>query len=108
VGDTRRRRMKHYCLTRNTHAFSEQSPTQGKGNTIAIVLHCIYEPWFEKMNCSFGFRPNYGTHDSINAITSQYTNGMRTALEGDIEAAYDSVNRETLIKVLTRRITDKK
>jgi retron-type reverse transcriptase len=60
---------------------------------IAMVLHSIYEPWFEKMNCSFDFRSNYGTHDAINAITSQYTTGMRTALEGDIEAAYESVNR---------------
>ncbi len=75
---------------------------------ISMVLQCIYEPWFEKMNRSFGFRPHYGVHDAITAVRSRLNIGMRTALEGDIESAYDSVNRNKLIKLLRQRIRDDK
>jgi hypothetical protein len=33
---------------------------------------------------------------------------MRTAIEGDVEAAYDCVNRRKLIEILERSIDDKK
>jgi retron-type reverse transcriptase len=76
---------------------------------IELVLQSIYEPVFEKMNRSFGFRPNVGTHDALSALTSRYTtNGMRTAVEGDVEAAYDTVNRDKLIEILRKRIQDEK
>lgn len=60
---------------------------------IQMVLEAIYEPYFETMNRSFGFRSNKGTLDAITAITSKKTNGMRTAIEGDIQAAYDKIGR---------------
>lgn len=75
---------------------------------ISLVLEAIYEPVFEKMNRSFGFRPNYGCHDALVALTSKYTNGMRTAVEGDIKAAYDNCNKQTLITLLNKRIKDRK
>jgi hypothetical protein len=59
---------------------------------IELILHSIYEPSFEKLNRSFGFRPNKGTQDALAAIVKTgLTNGMRTAIEGDVEAAYDTV-----------------
>lgn len=75
---------------------------------ITLVLEAIYEPYFESLNTSFGFRPNKGVHDAIAALTTQYTNGMKTAVEGDIEAAYDTVDRQILIKILSEKIIDKK
>lgn len=76
---------------------------------IELVLQCIYEPVFEKANRSFGFRPNQSTLDALTALTSDLTtNGMRTALEGDIEGAYDNVNRKTLMGILGKRIHDRK
>jgi len=70
---------------------------------ITLVLEAIYEPYFEHLNVSFGFRPNKGVHDAIATLTTQYqyqyqsqyqyTNCMKTAVEGDIEAAYDTVDR---------------
>ena len=77
--------------------------------TITMVLEAIYEPYFDKLNCSFGFRPTFGTQDALIALTSRgKANGMRTAVEGDVEAAYDTVNKEILLKILGKRITDKK
>lgn len=75
---------------------------------ISMVLESIYEPFFDQLNCSFGFRPNFGTQDALVAVCSKYTNGMRTAVEGDIEAAYDTVNKEKLLEILGKKIKDKK
>lgn len=75
---------------------------------INLVLEAIYEPYFEKMNRSFGFRPNKGTLDAITAILSTSTTGMKTAIEGDIEAAYDTVKKQNIINILGKTIKDKK
>jgi len=75
---------------------------------IELVLHSIYEPEFEKLNRSFGFRPNKGVHDAMTALLSYKTNGMTTALEGDVEAAYDTVDKEKLLEILRKKIKDKK
>jgi len=76
---------------------------------IEMTLISIYEPYFERRNRSFGFRPNKGCHDALVAILkNKETNGMRTAVEGDIEAAYDSVDRDILIKILGKKISDQK
>jgi len=75
---------------------------------ICMVLEAIYEPYFEVTNRSFGFRPNKGTHDAIIALTSNYSSGKKTAIEGDIAAAYDSVNKEKLIAILSEKIKDNK
>lgn len=76
--------------------------------SIKSVLESIYEPWFDKANCSFGFRPNKGTHNAITSIRSLETNHMHLALEGDIEGAYDNVNKDILLKILEKRIKDRK
>lgn len=76
--------------------------------SICMVLKSIYEPYFEKLNRSFGFRPNKGTQDAIAAFKTYYTQGMKNAIEGDVEAAFDSVNREKLLKILSKKIHDNK
>jgi len=73
-----------------------------------MVLEAVYEPYFEKRNRSFGFRPNKGVQDAISAVTSLYSSGKITAIEGDVEAAYDTVNKQKLIKILSERISDRK
>jgi len=75
---------------------------------IELILHSIYEPSFEKLNRSFGFRPNKGTQDALATIVKTgLTNGMRTAIEGDVEAAYDTVEKDKLIAILGKRIEDR-
>jgi hypothetical protein len=75
---------------------------------ISMILETIYEPEFELLNRSFGFRPNKGVHDALTVITSKYSSGKRTAIEGDIEAAYDTVNKDILINILGQKIKDRK
>lgn len=75
---------------------------------IKIVLECIYEPYFEKTNRSFGFRPNKSCHHCIFNLTRVHNRGFYTAIEGDIKSAYDKVCREKLKKILSKRIKDRK
>lgn len=73
-----------------------------------MVLVAIWEPDFEKMNRSFGFRPNKSCHDAIVALQSNHTIGLTMALEGDISAAYDNVRRPDIIRCLEMKIRDRK
>lgn len=75
---------------------------------IRMVLEAIYEPYFMRMNCSFGFRSGVGVHEAISLVSEQrLTNGLTRAIEGDIEQAYPSLNRNIMLKVLSERIADK-
>ena len=74
---------------------------------INLILTEIYEPEFDALNVSFGFRPHRGCHDSIKDIPAK-TQGMKTAIEGDIKGAFNCLQHDTLIRLLSRRITDKK
>jgi retron-type reverse transcriptase len=75
---------------------------------IDMVMHAMYEPYFERRNRSFGFRPNKSCHDAIVALNSWQNNGMRIAIEGDIQGAYDNVNKETLLKLISKRVSDRR
>lgn len=74
---------------------------------IRMVLESIYEPIFQKKNCSFGFRASNGVHEAMVTIADNST-GLTKAIEGDVENAYPSLDREILIKILSQRIKDKK
>jgi retron-type reverse transcriptase len=75
---------------------------------ILMVLESVYEPSFDYENVSFGFRKHKGCHDAIYSLTRNYTTTMNMAIEGDIKAAYDNVERPTLLKILGLRIEDRK
>lgn len=74
---------------------------------IRLVLNAIYEPIFEKTGVSYGFRPNIGCHNPMISIQSQ-TQGMSTALEGDIKGAFNTLDHEEFIAILSYRIQDQK
>ena len=74
---------------------------------IKMVLYAIWEPDFERMNRSFGFRPNKACHDAICALKSNYACGLFRAIEGDIQGAYDNVDKKILIQQLSKKIQDK-
>lgn len=75
---------------------------------ITMILTAIYEPYFESLNCSLGFRPNKGVHDAIIALTGGNAISLHMAIEGDIKSAYDKVNRKKFIEIVGRRIQDRK
>lgn len=73
---------------------------------IKMVLQAIWEPYFEIRNRSFGFRPNKSSHDAICALKQNITAGLFRAIEGDIQGAYDNVDKNILLQQVGKRIED--
>ena len=81
---------------------------------IRNILECIFEPEFKELednnnylSTNFGFRENKSTYDAINHLK---INGQGTnyAIKGDIKGAYNNINHEILLKIISKRIKDKK
>lgn len=69
------------------------------------VLEAIYEQDF--LDCSYGFRPNRSAHDAIRALNDMVQReGITVILEADIQAFFDSVQRDTLMELLQIRVAD--
>lgn len=65
-------------------------------------MNIIYEPLFQEKEYNHGFRPKRGTRSAITKIDRE-SQGMTTAIEGDIKGAYDYVNYKILMKILMKR-----
>jgi group II intron reverse transcriptase/maturase len=75
---------------------------------LRMVLEPIYEADFSQY--SFGFRPNRCTMDAIKCITwsTQEHKKYFWVVEGDISSYFDTINHRRLVKILRRRVDDKK
>jgi retron-type reverse transcriptase len=74
---------------------------------IRIILEAIYEPVFNVHNYNYGFRKGKSTHEAIQTLKIK-GNACSNALEGDIKAAYDTVDHDVLIELLEKRISDRR
>jgi retron-type reverse transcriptase len=74
---------------------------------IRIILNAIYDPEFAKINMNFGFRPGMGCQDAIHQI-QQKAKAMDIVIEGDIKGAFDNVNHDIMIEILSEKIKDDK
>lgn len=72
-----------------------------------LILNSIYEPEFAQVNSNFGFRPGIGTHDAMKEIQTK-VHAMGVALEADIQGAFDNVDHDILINILSERIRDQR
>ena len=70
---------------------------------IKMILELIYEPTFS--HNSHGFRPNKSCHTCLNQINKNFK-GVRYIIEGDINAAFDSIDHKILLDLLSQRIND--
>jgi group II intron reverse transcriptase/maturase len=75
------------------------------GTVLKLILEAIYEPTFSKH--SHGFRPERSCHTAL-ATVKREMNGVRWWVEGDIKGFFDHVNHDTLLNILSKRITDKR
>jgi RNA-directed DNA polymerase len=74
---------------------------------IRMVLNAIYDPEFAKINMNFGFRPGMGCQDAIHQI-QQKAKAMDIVIEGDIKGAFDNVDHNIMIQILSEKIKDYK
>jgi RNA-directed DNA polymerase len=83
-----------------------------KDRVVQMLVKMVLEPIFESdfLNCSNGFRPGRRTQDCIARLDSYINrrNKYYWVIEGDIKAAFDSIHHQILIKLLEKRIADKR
>jgi len=72
---------------------------------VKLILEAIYEPLFS--DASHGFRPQRSCHTALEQIKNEMY-GVRWWVEGDIKGFFDHVSHNTLITILSKRITDKR
>ena len=70
---------------------------------IRSLLEAYYEPQFSKH--SHGFRPGKGCHTALIEIKKVW-HGTKWFIEGDIRSCFDSIDQETLLKILAKDIHD--
>lgn len=71
---------------------------------VKFVLEAIYEPTFSE--ASQGFRPGKSCHTALARVKKMQ--GVRWWVEGDIKSFFDNLNHDTLLRILGKRITDKR
>lgn len=70
-----------------------------------MILEAIYEPIFSEH--SHGFRPNRSCHTALTEIKNTFK-GVNWFIEGDISKCFDSIDHQTLINILRKRIKDER
>jgi group II intron reverse transcriptase/maturase len=71
---------------------------------VKLILEAIYEPLF--LETSHGFRPDKSCHTALEEVKKMI--GARWWVEGDIKGFFDNVNHATLLRILGKRITDRR
>jgi RNA-directed DNA polymerase len=69
-----------------------------------LLLEPIFEADFEGV--SFGFRPEKGPLDALEAVYQHSRRGYRWVVDADIEQFFDTLDHQTLMAALRRRISD--
>nr|AYQ94207.1 hypothetical protein [Borodinellopsis texensis] len=74
---------------------------------IRMILEVIYEPIFEYKhhNANFGFRPGKSSKDALEKIKRKAQN-TEWCIEGDVKKAFDWVDHDKLINILSEKIVD--
>jgi group II intron reverse transcriptase/maturase len=71
-----------------------------------LVIEPIFEADFK--GCSYGFRPRCGATDALEAIRLTGGRGHRYVVEIDIRRYFDSIDHEKLMRLVERRISDRR
>lgn len=73
----------------------------------AKILEAIYEQDF--LDCSYGFRPARGCHVVVrDAYQHLYRNRVKWVVDIDIQAYFDTIDHDWLMRCLQERIADQK
>ena len=74
---------------------------------VDVILTPLYEPVF--LGFSYGFRPGRKAHDALDALAYGIEKRkVSWIVDADIEAFFDRVDRERLVRLLGYRIGDKR
>jgi len=81
-----------------------------KDRIVQMAVLLVIEPIFEAdfADCSYGFRPGRGAHDALAAVRDGLKDGLRVALDADLQSYFDTIPHKKLLGCLERRIADRK
>ena len=83
-----------------------------KDRVVQQTLKLIIEPIFESdfLDLSIGFRPNHRCHDALQVFYNniQSHNKFYWVMEGDIKGCFDNIKHKILLRIIKKRIKDKR
>ncbi len=79
-----------------------------RDRVVQAACKLLLEPIFEAdlEGCSFGFRPERGPLDALEAVYQHSRQGYRWVVDADIQQFFDTLDHQTLMTALRRRISD--
>jgi len=77
---------------------------------IQQAINQVINPIFDKefSNNSYGFRPKRSAHMALKQAQNNINNGNRYVVDIDLEKFFDNVNHDLLMKLISRKIQDKR
>ncbi|KIG13150.1 Retron-type RNA-directed DNA polymerase [Enhygromyxa salina] len=77
---------------------------------VQMATKLVVEPIFEAgfLPCSYGFRPRRSATDALETLRKLGARGGNHVLEVDIRDFFGSINHELLMKLVSRRISDRR
>ena len=81
-----------------------------KDRIVQTAVKLILEPMFESdfLDCSFGFRPGRSAHQALDQIAKHLRDGYRAVYDADLQAYFDTIPHDQLLKSLEVRIADRR
>jgi len=73
---------------------------------VKLVIEPLFEADFEE--CSFGFRPRRSAVQALEELRKAAPQGFEWAVEVDIQSYFDTIDHGRLMKLVERRISDRK
>jgi RNA-directed DNA polymerase len=79
-----------------------------RDRVVQAACKLLLEPIFEAdvEGCSFGFRPEKGPQDALEAVYRTARAGYRWVVDADIQQFFDTLDHQVLMAALRRRISD--
>ena len=71
-----------------------------------LVMEPIFEASFK--SSSYGFRPKRSAHQAVDEVRRQIEAGHHWVVELDIRAFFDTVDHELLLRLVARRVSDRR
>src|SRR4030042_1432750 len=72
---------------------------------VSQVLTPVFDPHFSET--SFGFRPNRSAHQAVKRVLKDIHRGHCYAVDIDLEKFFDTVDHDTLMSRVSRKVRDK-
>jgi len=81
-----------------------------RDRVVQAAAKAVLEPIFEAQfrNSSYGFRPKRSAHQAMERLRQAVNQGANWIVELDIEAFYDHIDHELLMKLVEKRICDRR